>query len=89
MILPDTSEAQACQAMERLREQVASYRNPQLPHLRISLSIGLSAFEADLESPEHWLEQADKALYTAKHAGRDQVNFAHRDAAALRLAYPD
>ena len=89
VILPDTSEAQACQAMERLREQVASYRNPQLPHLRISLSIGLSAFEADLESPEHWHEQADKALYTAKHAGRDQVNFAHRDAAALRLAYPD
>ncbi|GLO12923.1 diguanylate cyclase AdrA [Pseudomonas putida] len=89
VILPDTSEAQACQAMERLRERVANYRNPQLPHLRISLSIGLSAFEAGLESPEHWLEQADKALYTAKHAGRDQVNFARGEAATLRLAYPD
>ena len=89
VILPDTSEAQACLAMERLREQIASYRNPQLPHLRISLSIGLSAFEAGLESPEHWLEQADKALYTAKHAGRDQVNFARSEAATLRLAYPD
>ena len=89
VILPDTHEAQACQAMERLRERVANYRNPQLPHLRISLSIGLSAFHADLESPEHWLEQADKALYTAKHAGRDQVNFAQSEAAGLRLAYPD
>jgi diguanylate cyclase len=89
VILPDTNEAQACLAMERLRERVASYRNPQLPHLRISLSIGLSAFDADLESPEHWLEQADKALYTAKHAGRDQVNFAQREATGLRLAYPD
>jgi diguanylate cyclase len=89
VILPNTSEAQACLAMERLRERVANYRNPQLPHLRISLSIGLSAFEAGLESPEHWLEQADKALYTAKHAGRDQVNFARGEAATLRLAYPD
>lgn len=89
VILPDTSEAQACLAMERLRERVANYRNPQLPHLGISLSIGLSAFEAGLESPEHWLEQADKALYTAKHAGRDQVNFARGEAATLRLAYPD
>jgi len=89
VILPATSEAQACHVMERLRERVANYRNPQLPHLRISLSIGLSAFEAGLESPEHWLDQADKALYTAKHAGRDQVNFARGEAATLRLAYPD
>ncbi|WP_449434862.1 diguanylate cyclase [Pseudomonas putida] len=89
LILPDTNDTQACQAMERLREQVANYRNPQLPHLRISLSIGLSAFQADLESPEHWLELADKALYTAKHGGRDQVTFAHADATRLRLAYPD
>lgn len=89
VILPGTSETQACQAMERLREQVASYRNPQLPHLRISLSIGLSPFEAGLDSPEQWLEQADKALYTAKHAGRDRVNFARNEAAALKLAYPD
>lgn len=89
VMLPDTSEAQACQAMERLRERVANYRNPQLPHLRISLSIGLSPFEATLESPEHWLDQADKALYTAKHAGRDQVNFARGEASTLKLAYPD
>ena len=89
VILPGTSEAQACQIMERLREQVSGYRNAQLPHLRISLSIGLSPFNASLESPEHWLQEADKALYTAKHAGRDRVNFAGGAATALRLAYPD
>ncbi|MFJ4156069.1 diguanylate cyclase [Pseudomonas sp. NPDC089752] len=89
VILPGTSEEQACQAMERLRERVASYRNPQLPHLRISLSIGLSAFHPGLESPEHWLDQADKALYSAKRQGRDQINFAHGEVTALKLAYPD
>ncbi|WP_176518427.1 GGDEF domain-containing protein, partial [Pseudomonas faucium] len=65
VILPGASEAQACQAMERLRQQVASYRNPQLPHLKISLSIGLSAFQAGLPCPERWLELADQALYSA------------------------
>ncbi|MFR0718300.1 diguanylate cyclase [Enterobacterales bacterium BD_CKDN230030183-1A_HGKHYDSX7] len=89
VILPGTDESQACQAMERLREQVAAYRHPQLPHLRISLSIGLAAFHADLETPEHWLQQADLALYAAKHQGRDQVTFTQGGAATLKLAYPD
>ena len=89
VILPGTHEAQACQAMERLRERVAAYRNPHLPGLHISLSIGLADFQPDLASPEHWLEQADKALYAAKRQGRDQVNFARGEAATLRLAYPD
>ena len=89
VILPGASEAQACQAMERLRQQVASYRNPQLPHLKISLSIGLSAFQAGLPCPERWLELADQALYSAKRQGRDQVNFATDEGTPLRLAYPD
>jgi diguanylate cyclase len=76
VILPGAQQAQACLAMERLREQVAAYRNPQLPDLRISLSIGLSAFHPGLHTPEHWLQEADQALYAAKHQGRDQVNFA-------------
>ncbi|MFK3775822.1 diguanylate cyclase [Pseudomonas sp. NPDC089406] len=89
LIFPDTHEAQACQAMERLRERVAAYRNPQLPGLRISLSIGLAAFRPGLASAEDWLLVADKALYSAKHQGRDQVNLARGEATALRLAYPE
>ncbi|MHA6161567.1 diguanylate cyclase [Pseudomonas sichuanensis] len=89
VILPGAQQAQACLAMERLREQVAAYRNPQLPDLRITLSIGLSAFHPGLHTPEHWLQEADQALYAAKHQGRDQVNFARGEVTALRLAYPD
>ncbi|WP_194789385.1 diguanylate cyclase [Pseudomonas sp. UFMG81] len=89
VILPGAQEAHACLAMERLREQVGAYRNPQLPDLRISLSIGLAAFRPAQPTPEHWLEEADKALYTAKHQGRDQVNFARNDLTTLKLAYPD
>lgn len=86
LILPDTDECQAAIAMERLREQVSAYRNPQLPELRISLSIGLSAYHDDLASPEHWLENADRALYAAKHQGRNQVNFDRYELAPLKLA---
>ncbi|MCG8293582.1 diguanylate cyclase [Pseudomonas entomophila] len=89
VILPGTQEAHACQAMERLRERVGDYRNPQLPDLRISLSIGLAAFQPGLPTPEHWLAEADRALYAAKHQGRDQVNFARGGVTTLRLAYPE
>ncbi|MBC3413433.1 diguanylate cyclase [Pseudomonas sp. SWRI51] len=89
VIFPNTDEAQAYLAMERLRERVAAYRNPHLPELRISLSIGLAAFSTHLPTPEHWLLEADQALYAAKHQGRDQVSMAHAETAALRLAYPD
>jgi diguanylate cyclase len=86
VILPDTCEREARQAMERLRERIVCYRDPQLPHLKVSLSIGMAAYRADLQSPEHWLEQADKALYCAKRRGRDQVNFDHDEATALQPA---
>ncbi|MDO7902117.1 diguanylate cyclase [Pseudomonas sp. K1(2024)] len=86
LILPDTDQHQAGLAMERLRQQVSAYRNPQLPELRISLSIGLSVYHESLKTPEQWLEDADKALYAAKHQGRNQVNFAHREVVPLRLA---
>ncbi|CAM3753698.1 putative diguanylate cyclase AdrA [compost metagenome] len=89
VILPDTRLEHASQAMERLRERVGSYRNPQLPELRISLSIGLASCNEALPGPEAWLNEADKALYCAKKAGRNQVNFAHSDLTALKLAYPD
>ncbi|HDS1737737.1 diguanylate cyclase [Pseudomonas sp. BP8] len=82
-------EGPACQAMEHLRQRVNAYRNPQLPALRVSLSIGLAAFDSGLKSPEHWLEQADMALYGAKHRGRDQVNIKRADTPPLRLAYPE
>lgn len=80
VILPLGSEAQACQTLERLCERVSQYRNPRLPELRISLSIGLASFHNGLQTPEDWLDAADKALYTAKRDGRNRVNAAPCDA---------
>lgn len=86
VILPLSSQAQACQILDGLRERVGEYRNPRLPELSISLSIGLAVFHNGLEGPEDWLDAADRALYRAKHLGRNRVDVAPGDAATLKLA---
>ncbi len=89
VILPETSLQQAARIMERLRERVAAYRDESLPELRISLSIGLATCRSDFDDPVSWLNEADRALYTAKNNGRDQVGFADADSAIARVAYPE
>ena len=89
VILPDTSLTQAGRIMERLRERVAAYRDESLPELRISLSIGLALCRSDFDDPVAWLNEADRALYSAKNNGRDQVNFADSDSTTARVAYPE
>lgn len=89
VILPDASLEQAARIMERLRQRVASYRDPALPELRISLSIGLAICRTDFDDPVAWLNEADKALYTAKNSGRDRVNFVGGENVPSRVAYPE
>ncbi|MEE3635418.1 diguanylate cyclase [Pseudomonas defluvii] len=76
VILPNIDIEQAVQIMERLREKISAYRNEQLPDLRITLSIGLALCHETFDDPVSWLDEADKALYSAKNNGRNQVSFA-------------
>ncbi|MBI4533850.1 MAG: diguanylate cyclase, partial [Candidatus Melainabacteria bacterium] len=71
VILPDTPLNEAALIADRLCRQV---HNKQVPGLGpISVSIGLAAFPAQAITPEELMEKADKALYMAKHGGRNQV----------------
>ncbi|KAF1030946.1 MAG: putative diguanylate cyclase DgcC [Pseudomonas sp.] len=74
VILPDMPLEQAAQVMERIREVFASYHNPQIPALQVSLSIGLAAFQDGFTDAAMWLNAADRALYVAKDTGRNRVN---------------
>ena len=74
VILPQVPLAQAAQTMERMREIFSNYRDPQIPELRVSLSIGLADFQACYTDAAMWLNAADRALYLAKDAGRNRVN---------------
>jgi two-component system, cell cycle response regulator len=77
ILLSDESLAGAVSSAERLRRAVqalaVSHRG-QVPPGVVTISAGVATFEpgADL-GPDALLEQADRALYTAKQHGRNRV----------------
>lgn len=73
VILPNTSVALAHEMLERLRREVYSYRDERLPGLHVTLSIGIAAYQPHITDAAMWLNEADKALYTAKTTGRNRT----------------
>ncbi|GLK88227.1 GGDEF domain-containing protein [Pseudomonas turukhanskensis] len=72
LILSNTNEAGALQAMERLRETLRTTQWEGFAHLRMTLSVGVSRYNG----PEPWqttMQRGDRALYQAKDSGRDRV----------------
>lgn len=72
MILTETAAPAAEAFAERIREVVESVSLPQLAGNRITISIGI-AQHLEYETIGQTLARADKALYDAKHAGRNRV----------------
>lgn len=72
VLLPETSEPAALAVAERIRAAVAVQVHAWAPALRVTVSVGVAEAmgEPDLEA---WLDQADRALYAAKAAGRNAV----------------
>ena len=73
VILPDLPLFNAAQAMEALRERFATLGYEQNPALKVSLSIGLAAYDPNHGDATRWLNDADQALYEAKATGRNRV----------------
>ncbi len=76
IILPETTESGARYVAQRLRRAVEQAKffagSPQtIQHLTISL--GVAVFDTDAQFKRDLIEFADAALYSAKHAGRNQV----------------
>jgi len=75
IVLPKTGLIQAFEVAERLRRTIEFGEIP-LEHgvpLKITVSIGVTAFRDATENIDGLLARADKALYDAKHQGRNQV----------------
>jgi diguanylate cyclase (GGDEF)-like protein len=76
-ILPDTSAAQARLHADTIREHVASLALAHAPAAHwpvITLSIGVASFDREhLHEVPALIAAADRALYAAKHGGRNCV----------------
>lgn len=73
VILPDLPLNSAASVMEALRDRFATLGYEQSPALKVSLSIGLAAFNSTHADATLWLNDADQALYEAKTGGRNRV----------------
>jgi diguanylate cyclase (GGDEF)-like protein len=70
VMLADGDAAHAASLAERLREAVASRR---FQGIAVTVSIGVAQWRRGEGSVPTALDRADRALYEAKHAGRDRV----------------
>lgn len=73
-ILPGTDSEGAKIIAERLRKEIrnASF-SASGTQFRITISIGIATSPSDTKKKEDLIEKADKALYHAKHNGRNQT----------------
>lgn len=75
-ILPGVEEDVAIKIANRIVEKIG--KNPfreseDKPAVRVTLSVGLALFPRDARSPEKLIYQADRALYSSKRSGRNQI----------------
>jgi diguanylate cyclase (GGDEF)-like protein/PAS domain S-box-containing protein len=78
LLLPETGKPQARILAEQLRRVIACQLEEQPPspsgaHTGLTVSIGVATYPADADNGTVLLEQADRALYAAKVAGRNRV----------------
>jgi diguanylate cyclase (GGDEF)-like protein len=76
VVLPETDSEGARQVGDRIRECVADFPfvgGEDLPPVHKTISVGVAAYPDDAGTHGSLIEAADKAMYHAKHSGKDQV----------------
>ncbi len=77
MLLPQTDEVGALEVAERLRRRIESLTvTTAAGPVRVTASFGVALYAARAGAGARLFERADKALYAAKHAGRNRVELA-------------
>ena len=83
LILPDTPTAGARQVAESLRREMSHIAVATAEgHLKVTISLGVVTAAKDEMDAQAFLVRADKALYRAKHGGRNCVYAGEPDTAA-------
>ena len=76
VVLPETTVGGALMVAEKIRNAIRTLNIPhsESPSGRITMSIGIAAAAPGFDNPpDDLINAADKALYRAKHEGRDRV----------------
>lgn len=77
VLLPDTRADCAQLVAERIRNTAEqSLLEFADKHIRFTVSLGIAQYANCYQTPQLWLEQADRALYQAKKHGRNQLQLA-------------
>jgi diguanylate cyclase (GGDEF)-like protein len=71
IICPETHLHRAVERAERLRRSVMAMEVSSLPELNVTASFGIAQLEPG-DTVDTLLQRADKALYDAKHGGRNR-----------------
>ena len=78
ILLPQTAMAEAGVIADRIRHRVSTTHFPHgksQPLGRVTISVGVSTFMKNIDTPENIIAAADRALYHAKSMGKDRVEF--------------
>ena len=79
IILVNTRASRAWEVVDRLRVAIQLHDFPDediLPGGQLTISAGIASFDEDVSDYERIVAAADRALYAAKDAGRNQVALA-------------
>ena len=75
IILPNTSQEEALMLANRICKSVAEkpFHLTPIDAANVTISLGVSTFPENAQTPQDLIEWADKGLYYAKEHGRNQV----------------
>jgi diguanylate cyclase (GGDEF)-like protein len=83
VLLPETDDTNALLSAERLRAAVADHRFTIAGGLHLTCSVGTATYPRDGDDRGLLIDAADRAMYVAKHLGRNQVRSVSDPAVAM------
>lgn len=85
VILPNHSLVEANAVAERIRTEIATVQIVSLPDCAVTASLGVATIPETSETAERLAVDADRAMYEAKHSGRNRVSSAAKVDSGARV----